>query len=86
MRDRWLSVRSVAEQFDLAPGTVSNWVWSGKVPAERIGTGTRKYVRIRLADIQALMTPIIPGHPDNIKNCSNAQCLNRKKKETHHAT
>jgi excisionase family DNA binding protein len=54
----WVTIAEAAELLALHQNTVRNLIRQGKLPASRIGS---HIVRIKQADIDALLTPYVGG-------------------------
>lgn len=50
-----LNVKRSAETVGVSENTIRNWIAQGKLPAVRIG---ERIIRIRPADLAALITPV----------------------------
>lgn len=50
-----LSVGEISNETGISESTIRNWIAQGKLPAVRIG---ERIIRIRLADLAALITPV----------------------------
>jgi len=59
--DQYLSIASVARQFDLSVWTVRDWVRDGRLPAVKVGLGLKAPVRIRTSDVEKLLHPVTPS-------------------------
>jgi excisionase family DNA binding protein len=53
----WLTINEAAEQLKVHPNSIRNYLLRGDLKAERIG----KLIRIRQANIDALLTPFVGG-------------------------
>jgi excisionase family DNA binding protein len=53
----WLTIKEAAAQLKLHPNTIRNMLLRGDLEAERIG----RLIRIRQANIDALLTPYVGG-------------------------
>jgi excisionase family DNA binding protein len=53
----WLTIKEAAEQLKVHPNSIRNYLLRGDLQAERIG----RLIRIRQADIDALLTPYVGG-------------------------
>jgi excisionase family DNA binding protein len=53
----WLKITEAAEQLKVHPNTIRNMILRGDLKAERIG----RLIRIRQANIDALLTPYVGG-------------------------
>ncbi|WP_032390926.1 helix-turn-helix domain-containing protein [Rhodococcoides fascians] len=51
----YLTVDQVADDLQLSPNTIRNWVRSGKLPAYKLGTGVTAPLRIRQSDVDTLL-------------------------------
>lgn len=57
MSHEWLSQQQVAAEFGISDRTVRRMIADGRIPAHRLGP---RLVRIRRADAQQAMAPIVP--------------------------
>jgi excisionase family DNA binding protein len=53
----WLSIKDAAAQLKLHPNTIRNMILRGELQAERVG----RLIRIRQANLDALLTPYVGG-------------------------
>lgn len=51
------TIKDAAKQLKVSPNTIRNYILRGELKAERIG----KLIRIRQANIDALLTPFVGG-------------------------
>lgn len=51
------TIKQTAAQLQVSQGTIRNWLLNGTLKAERIG----RLIRIRQANIDALLTPFVGG-------------------------
>lgn len=53
---RWITIPEAAEMLALHGHTIRKYIAAGKLPAYRVAG--RKTIRLKLADVEALMEPV----------------------------
>jgi excisionase family DNA binding protein len=56
--DQYLDLKTVSARTRVPYSTLRQWVAQGKLPAYHI----RHHIRVRVADVEALVVPIEPKH------------------------
>ena len=59
--DQHVTINEIATRFNLSPWTVRAWIQDGKLAAVKVGNGPRAPLRIRVADVEALLNPVTPS-------------------------
>ena len=57
---RYESIAQAADRTGFSQCTIREWIASGKLPAYRASDKPRSRIRLRVADVDALMSPVIP--------------------------
>lgn len=55
-----LSPRSVAREYDYSVHTIYEWIAEGRLTAYRLNDKPGSAYRVRRADVEALLKPVIP--------------------------
>ena len=58
--DRFVSIADAARHVDLSPWTIRDRIRSGALTAYKTGRKHNAAVRVRLRDVEAMLTPIAP--------------------------
>lgn len=61
---RKLTVREAAQRVHRAEETIRRWIWAGRLPAHKLGTGYRVDEKDLDAIAAGVLAPREPGNPD----------------------
>ncbi|MFT7025367.1 MAG: excisionase family DNA binding protein [Rhodococcus sp. (in: high G+C Gram-positive bacteria)] len=59
-RPDWQSVAQAAQRIGMSTDTIRKYIADGQLPAYRLGASSRSAIRIKTADVDALLRPIMP--------------------------
>lgn len=66
--DRLIGLREAGDRVGVSRCTIHRRILAGQLPGYRIGTGRTSPLRVRVRDVDALLTPVTPGSAASLRN------------------
>jgi hypothetical protein len=67
IEDKLISVREAAKECDRNPETIRRWIWSGKLPAEKLGN----QLFVKRSILQSFCLGMMVPHLEEVNNSSD---------------